>query len=419
MRKFFLAALVAYLSVFQTDAYAADIRGNMAGSIYNRDDDYSTHDYSITRFKLKLDASDFAGEDTSFHFKGSTRSVGAADYNSAIPDQRIDKAYIQFNNLFSIVDTGLGRQLIKEIPSARVDGANLKINMGDGFGVGVFGGQSPDPYTDEFSGDYTTYGGYGFFKTPVAGASVGFVSNMYKGSEDVSFVSGSGYFTPSSVSRLYASGRSDHNIETGQYELTNLLVSLNYRPSRAARFTIAYNEYRAVKLYESMDYDINHDLQKTIRLSTNLRATSTTTIYGRFDTRTRESDNKSASLYMVGLRQTDILNWFFLDLSYRGINYFTSEITQFYTAVGADIDGSLRIEFSVTYMQNDQDAALNRLEQWIYTGSADWYITRQLYMSGRIEMSEEAYLDVESVYLEKQKNEFSSLTYFFYAGYRF
>ena len=122
---------------------------------------------------------------------------------------------------------------------------------------------------------------------------------------------------------------------------------------------------------------------------------------------------------MVGLRQTNILNWFFLDLSYCGINYFTSEISQVYTAVGADIDGSLRIEFSVTYMQNDQDATSNRLEQWIYTGSVDWYVTRQLYMSGRVEMSEEAYLDVESVYLEKQKNEFSSLTYFFYAGYRF
>lgn len=413
------AAVFAALASLAGGAYAAEISGGLSGSIYNRDDDVSTQDYSITRMRLRLNASEFAGDNVFAKFSGSFRSAGSNDYNDEIPDSRIDEAKVEVRKAWDLFDMELGRHFIRDLPAARVDGGSLRMYVGENLGVGVFGGQAPDPYTDKVSGDYMSYGGYIFSNTPSSGLSLGYVYDSYKGAEDASYIYGSMFMAPSKTLRIFGIIRTDHNVADSTYEITNLMVTASYRPSRSARLSVSYNQYRAIRLYESMDYSLNYDMQQSVRVTGEFKLTRTTTLYGNFDARTRETDNKSATLFTVGAKQEDMFRWFFMDVSYSQVDYFTSSVMRAKGSIGADLGESLVAELSVAYMKNDQDDAANSLTQLIYAGSLEWYFTPQIYVSGRVEMSDESYLDIDSVYLEKNKDTFSALTYFLYVGYNF
>lgn len=413
------AAALAAMALLADGAHAAEINGGLSGSFYNHDDDVSAHDYSITRMRLRLNASEFAGDNVFARFSGSFRSAGANDYNDEIPDSRIDEAKVEVRKAWDLFDVELGRHFVRDLPAARVDGGTLRMYLGDGLGVGVFGGQAPDPYTDKVSGDYMSYGGYVFSNTPTSGLSLGYVYDSYKGAEDVSYIYGSMYMAPSKTLRLFGTIRTDHNVADSSYEITNLMVTASYRPSRSARFSVSYNQYRAIRLYESMDYNLNHDMQQSVRVAGEFKMTRTTTLYGNFDARSRESDSKSATLFTVGAKQEDMFRWFFMDVSYSQVNYFTSSVMRAKGSLGADLGENMVADLSVAYMKNDQDDASNSLTQLIYSGSLDWYFTPQLYVSGKVEMSDESYLDIDSVYLLKNKDTYSSLTYFLYVGYNF
>lgn len=410
-----LAALIAA----PAPAHAAKVRGMVSGSVYNHDDDVSAQDFTVTRFNVRLSADEIAGEGTYLTLRATTRSAGS-DYNRDIPGSRVETLVAGANGIWSFLDVAVGRQWLRDIPTARVDGAAVTARLGDYSGVGLFGGQAPDPYNDTVSGDYTTFGGYAFYRAPEAGVSGGYVATLFKGNEDLSFISGAGYLAPSTDLRLYATARSDHNVASGQWETTNLSVSLNYRAGQVARLGAAYNQYRAVRRYESMDYSLNYDLQTTMRFSGDFNVTPDLSVYGRFDARTRETDSKSATLYVAGVRQKQIMDWLYYDISYRGVNYFTSTSSQYAAAVGADLDNpDLTAELSASLLNNEQDGAANSLRQMVYGGSVDWRITDQLYTSGKIEVSNEQYLDVDSIYTAKATDTYNAMTFFLYAGYNF
>ena len=415
-----IALIATLLAVAMPPAASAvKVSGGLSGSVYNRDDDISSQDYTISRMRLKLDAEELGNEKTSFHFTGATRSTGANDFNSQIPDSRIDTATLGIQGAFSFLDATVGRQYIQQIPTARVDGVNIRVHMGKNFGIGAFGGQEPDPYDDTVNSDYITYGGYAFMNTLNTGANLGYVVTQFKGSEDTSYVYGSGYLAASKALRTFATARSDHNVTKGGFELTNLLVGASYRPNRRARFSVSYNQYRAITLFGSMDYSLNHELQKTARIAGDIRIARTIRIYGRADARNRESDNKSASLYLLGIKQSDVFRWFFYDVSLRSINYFTSKSIQARSALGAQAGDDLTAEISAMYIKNAQDDASNDLVQWVYSAELDWYPDRSFYVSGKVEMSNESYVDVDSVYVAKASDKYSSMTYFLYVSYRF
>jgi len=386
--------------------------------MYNYDGGASEQDAAITRFRLKFDASKFAGDDVYCHFSGSLRSSSQNDFNTSTPDDRIYYANVEIKKIFSLIDMQFGRAYIGEIAGARVDGAHIKLYTGKTTGVGVFAGQLPDPYEDKFTGDYMTYGAYFFTHSPTLGLNAGYVSTLFNGSEDTTYATLNGHLLPSKNMSLYMNLRSDHNVDTGSYELTNLMVSLNLHSQWRTRLGITFNQYRAVKLYESMDYDINHDLQSTIRLSGHMKFTKTSKLYGRVDARTRESDSKSASLMLVGFKQSNLFRIAFFDLSYRSIDYFTTTAQQAHGSIGVNLE-KMTVELGTTYMQSDQDNSDTSMTQFIYEGSLDWYLSPAIYVSGKVEMSNEKYLDVDSIYLAKESDEFNTMTFFLYAGYKF
>ena len=276
----------------------------------------------------------------------------------------------------------------------------------------------PDPYDDTVNSDYMTGGAYFYADGPTGGVRTGYVTSLFKGAEDSSYIYGTGYMALSSMMRVYGNIRVDNNIDKGGFELTNMVAALSFRPSRGARIHISYNEYRAIKLYESMDYDINHELQRTIRVQGRFNITRSFSFHAGLDMRTRESDNMSASLVSGGVRKEEIFNWGFADLSFYSIDYFGNTIMRLDTSIGAQSPERFDVEASVSYMLSESDQG-NDLAQLVYAGRVDWYVNRDMYVSGRVEMSDEQYLDVESVYVEKQSDHFSAITYFFYIGYKF
>lgn len=419
MKKLLLILTILTI-VCPLTAAAVQIKGRVSASLYNQNDDVSSYDYNILTTRLKFDVSEFDGNNKSIHFRGKYRNSGRNDFNGQTPDYRINSASLNINNVFGGIDMVMGRHHIDYLPGARVDGLQASFSMSETYGAGIFGGFKPDPYKDRFLADYYTYGGYGFLKGPESRLSLGYVTTMYKGEEDSSYYYGSaGYYNTGNGFNAYFSIRGDHDIDNGGYDLTNLLARVSYRLGWRFRLSVSHSRYRAIKLYKSMDYDLGHQLQKTWRFYTTYKLTKTTRLYCRYDHRTRDNDNKSASMYMLGMRQNNILRWFFMDLSYQSIRYFSSNITRNQGAIGMDIGEKITVEFNLTKSNSKHDNAPNKLEQLIYGGSVNWYPTRKFYVSGSYELSTEKYLSVDSVYIAQASDEYKRRSVFLMIGYRF
>jgi len=411
-------SIALLMALLPCGAEAVKLDGRISAAWFNQDDDVSEQDYNMYSTNLRLKASDIMGGKTTVNFDGRARQAARRDINKQIPDYRITSANIEIANLFKNTDVAFGRHYVRDVPGARVDGLSLRMNLSPKYGCGLFGGAQPDPYKDTFSSDYSIYGAYGFLRDSLSKFSLGYVSQLYKGGEDSSYIYGSGNFRPNNKLMTYASIRSDHAVEGSGYELTNFLFTVNYKLSRHSRITATYNQYRAVKLYRSMDYNPRRELQRAYRIYADYGVTRTIKVYGQFDQRQRDGDKKTATLYLAGIRPTNLWKGTFADFSYRSIRYFTSKVTQYYASVGINPGMSTSLRFDITQSKNRQDDAPNEMKQQIYGFSIDWYGLKNFYLTGRYEESKQEYLAVESIFTA-QRNDFKTRSTYFSAGYRF
>jgi len=418
MTKIIAASLLIAPLILATSASSFDVDGRIAASYMNQDDSISTHDYNIASTSLKLDVSNFAGENKFFHLNCRIRKAGSNDFNSKAPDYRVRDANLEIKKIYKQTDLVLGRQYIDGLPGARVDGLLLKFEPGEHYGFGIFAGLMPEPYEEGFTSDYASSGLYGYIKNKDSRLSLGYERTTYKGKEDSSYIYSSGNYRPNRNIYFYLSARGDRNMDSNSVELTNLLATATYRIGKISRLRMTYNRYRAVKLYESMDYDLNRDVQSAWRLYADYSVRKTTRVYGRYDLRTRSSDDKSAYLYMAGVRESRLFKWFFADLSYRFMHYFTADIKQYYVSAGVDTGKNVTMQFDYTRAENHQDNAPNKLDQEIYGVSIDWYGKNRIFVTGRYEESREKYLPIESIFTA-QVNDYKTRTIFLTAGYRF
>jgi hypothetical protein len=398
-------------------AGAVAMRGGLSGSYYNYDDDVAAQDLSVTRFKLRLDVSDFMAYDSAFHLRTITRSVSGHDYNEKLPGQRIDQAEFEMKGLLGFADLHLGRMSVIDLPATRVDGVNMDFHLGQTFGLGLFGGQAPDPLTDQINGSYTTYGGYLFNRSQTGRLSLGYVTTA-KGSADSTYVSGMYYSSSSSAFNWLADLRFDQDIKKSQWRLTEGMLSATYRPNRQVRINAAYNEYRAIRLFQSMQYDANYDLQRTLRLSADVYILTKSMLYLRLDGRSRDIDSGSASLVTGGFRRDNMFDFLFFDASYSSINYFKVSSTRANLRLGGDFKHDFQAEVEVTSINGAKDGQVNGMSQLVYGATVDWRI-EGFFVSAMIQISNEKFLDVNAVYLNKAADHFASTSYYLSAGYNF
>ena len=412
-----LAFAAALLTVWVSQAGAVTITGRLSGSYYNHDDDVTEQDRSISRFKLRMDVTDFLPYDAAFHLKTITRSVSGHDYNSDLPSQRIEKAEFELNGLGGFMDIHLGRMNIQDLFSTRVDGASADFHLGKDFGFGVFGGQAPDPFSDEISSSHSTYGAYLFNRGTATRYSLGYVATA-RGAEDSTYVSGIYHSFSSKMFNWMADFRVDEDKDKSEWRLTEAMVNLTYRPSRRAKINFSYSEYRSIQLFESMDYDASYDMQRSTRLSGNMYIFHSSMVYARFDGRMRDLDNATASMLMAGFRQDGMLGVAFLDLSYSSINYFAVSSDRINFQLGAEFLRDLTGEIEITSINNTQEGVSGGMSQFVFSATLDWRWTN-LFVSGNIQFSNEKFLDVDAVYTNKAADHFSTVSYYLNAGYNF
>jgi hypothetical protein len=405
--------------LFSAGSAFAEVKGRFTSTYFKNEDEYTGYSWDIWSARVKLKATDFYGDNKTINLDGRVRGALDNDYNDGIQKKWLKDANLEVRDAFLSTDYVIGRQYVGYLPGARVDGLHLRHHVGKSAGVGLFGGLLPDPYQDVGSSDFSSYGLYGFLREKGYGSTGGYFTSMYKGKEDMSFLYLDGDYRLDRNLSLSSSARADHKVDEGGYELTNFMAGFNYRFGRAGRVGLRYHQYRAVKLYESMEYSLNHDLQKTYRLSGNYNVARSTRLYLRYDHRTRESDGKSADTYILGARESDLFGYFYTDLSYRHIRYFTSMSDQYRFGLGVELLKSLNGELNVTKILNDQDDAPNRLEQTMYGASLDWYYGKSFYATASYEVSTEKYLDIESIYTAKVDSEWKTSSLFLILGYRF
>jgi len=413
-----LTVFAAFLAVVMAAAPASAVkmRGGLAGSFYNHDDDISAHDRNVSRFKIRLDVEDFMAYDSEFHLRVYSRSTSGSDYNDKIPSQRIDRAEFSMSRVGGFMDLSLGRINVTDMFSTRVDGANAEFRLGSSFGLGAFAGMTPDPFSDQFSGSYSTFGAYLFNRTDYSRFSLGYVSTA-KGGPDSSYLNGM-YFSSSKYWNWIANLRMDENKDEGKWEITEALVNGIYRPSRKFKVSFSLDEYRAIRLYDTMDYDVNYEKQRSFRVNANLFILSHSLLYVRADARHRDIDSATASLSSVGFNQSELFNILFFDTSFSSINYFNTESTRFNFRTGAEFKPYWRAEFELMSITTLQVGQSNEMSQFVYGFTVDFNY-EQFYASAMMQMSNESFLDVDAVYLNKASDTFAATTYHLTVGYYF
>jgi len=411
------AALMAVMMAQTGPAGAVSMRGGVSGSYYNHDDDISAQDRSVTRFKVRLDVSDFMAYDSAFHLRTITRSVSGHDYNDNLPSQRIDQAEFEMSGLMGFMDLHLGRMFVADLPGARVDGADLEFHLGQSFGFGLMGGQTPDPFSDQINSSYSTYGAYLFNRSQTSRFSLGYVATS-KGAEDSTYLSGMYYSVSSSAFSWMADVRMDEEKKKSQWQLTEAMVNMTYRPNRRFKVNASYNEYRGIRLFESMKYDADYSLQRTMRVSGDIYILQNSLVYLRIDGRSRDIDSGTATLFTGGYRQDNMMGFMFLDFSYDSINYFKTNSSRMNFRVGADLNWDLQADFEITSISTTQEGQRNSMTQLVYGATLDWRF-EGFFVSAQFQMSDEKFLDVASVYTNKASDHFAATSYYLSVGYNF
>lgn len=386
----------------------------MGASLYsNQDDSTDTHSRTVTRLSLRMKVIDFAGKRTVFKFRGSARRASGSDFSRNIPDSRVTVAKVEWKNTPNKMHVAIGRDYIGELSGARVDGANVKLNLTRHLGVGAFGGLLPDNISENSTSD-TTYGGYAFYNASSVGLTGGYV-----GIQNSSYGYLSGYLYPRREISLYGSTRVDQDENSGLYKITNMLFSAGFRMGKIGRFGASYNEYRAIKFQDgTIGYDANYEVQKAARLTYEFDPFERLRIFGKMEGRTRTSDNSDAALFEFGMRLREIYKWYFAQVRYQDINHFDSKINR--TVIEGGISkNAMEAGLALTIATNEGKFSENDFFQLIYGAWIDWNLTHKLFVSGRVEMSAEKYLDTDAIYNEKANSEFKSTTIYLQAGYKF
>lgn len=410
------------LSLFlASPAYAFTLKGGVQGSYFSANDEVAGgQNFQIGRLNLRLNASGLGGnENLTMDFRGSRRIVSGDDYNENIPEQRIETAKVQWHKALRYFDISLGRDRINNIGSAKVDGTHVKFAVSKIWGLGAFTGTAPDPYSDEFSSKHTTFGGYGFLRTMSAGITAGYVDVKGDGAEETKYIAGTGYLFPSRELSIFGSIRADYSKETKQYSTTNIFLSAAFRMGHNARFGLNLNQYKGIKLYDSMDYDINYELQRSARIYYVFAPLKRTKITGRVEGRTRASDGESVSLYGIGIKQEEIFKWFFVEARYRNIQYFDSSVVNTNFSIGAEKGSNMEAQIGIAINKNSNDYSENDMNQLVYSASFDWLATDKTTVGVRYEVSSEKFLNTDAVYTASAEEEYRSSYFHMYAGLTF
>lgn len=291
----------------------AEYHGIISMDDYYSNDSSSSHDFHLLTTRLRLDAEKLnKAENITFHFEGRERNnLGSEDYNKSIRSERIDTLNLEYTGIGNLY-LAAGRLWPKELYLERVDGINIVRQFPDS-GFGFFAGTRPDPYTEGFSSDFTAAGGYYFYRKQSLTANLAFTHNGYNGKTDRQYLYGQASYFPSNKIRLFGTITADVDQTSKDLDITNAIAELSYRPDYRKGLTIGYNLFRSIRLYQSMDFEIDRSRQQSYYVQGDYRLSEKYALYGRYNLQTLyynslEKKLSSSTTYQLGLRNDNLFN---------------------------------------------------------------------------------------------------------------
>ncbi|MBI5598298.1 MAG: hypothetical protein HY890_01000 [Deltaproteobacteria bacterium] len=253
----------------------------------------AAYDRNILTTRMRFDLTKINRDNgLSFHFDGRERmSLGPGDYNSNIKSVFIDTFNLQYSGQRYYLSAGRLRP--KDLPIESVDGVNVLYQTSD-LGMGFFTGSRPDPYTGAVNPDFLTAGAYLSYRKDDIASSVAFVHTAYKGGTDRQYLYGTLSYVPVTKTRFYGSVMADVDRTAGGLSPTNAIVELTYLPDGRMSLAVGYTQFRAIRYWRSMDYDINGTRQDAYYISGNWRLGDRYAVYGRIERQTRDYQTAAA-----------------------------------------------------------------------------------------------------------------------------
>jgi len=248
----------------------------------------------------------------SFHIDTRVKKVvEGKNYHSLIKNERISLLNLEYLAPSEDLYISIGRLWPKDLSLERVDGMNMSVEK-KSFGAGLFGGSKPDPYTEEFNGDYTSGGAYIFYKGKELRANLAAVHNGYKGGTDRQYIYGHFSYFPVGKIRFYSTATIDMDQDTNNFELTNSILEFTVRPDFKKSITVGYNRFQAYQLFKSMDYKIDRSRHQSYYLRGSYQLMDIYRLYGKCQLQSLDYDNnqlesENSLIYQIGIRNNKLL----------------------------------------------------------------------------------------------------------------
>ncbi|MCB9528437.1 MAG: hypothetical protein H6701_08600 [Myxococcales bacterium] len=249
---------------------------------------------------------------------------------------QVRQLYVEQPGLFGDrLDLVLGRRIIPEAGNAWFDGLEARLRLTDAAAIGLYGGLAPDPIDYALTLDRQAAGAYAMYRDRRVDASVAYNVELTTRS-DPETVPGSYAPVPppdGMLDRHHAFGRVHVGLTDDLFfatyviadfatdpQITTLLGSLDYTPTRAVNLTLNVSRYALAQYRDEIIYqnvvepnqalvlgdeviDLSYD---RARLSAALRFGESYRHYQSIEYKRRSIDGLDAWSYTLGLQDADL-----------------------------------------------------------------------------------------------------------------
>jgi len=357
----YIIAILIIIILPASHVSGAEYHGLVSIDDYYSNDSSSSYDFHLLTTRLRLDAEKLNKDgNIAVHFEGRERhNLGSKDYNKGISSERFDALNIEYTGIGNYY-IAAGRLMPKEQYSESVDGINIVRQFKD-TGFGFFAGTKPDPYNQGFNSNFTAAGAYYYYHKPTLSANLAFNHNGYKGKTDRQYLYGLASYSPSNKIRLFGTITADIDQKSKGIDLSNAIVELSYRPDYRKGFAIGYTQFRAVQLYQSMNFAIDTSIQQSYYIQGDYRLNDKYALYGRFNLQTLYYNSLKQKLsrsttYQIGLRNDNLFNSkISMDLNATTADSYGSKYDTYELQFSRFFNETLQMTLHSAYMQSTSD----------------------------------------------------------------
>jgi hypothetical protein len=230
-----------------------ELRGRLAVSHSLAVDDQTAQRVSFTDLRLVADAMRLGGLPLGLHLDGRGRN----SWTDVTSDRlTVREAYIGYGEPGDAWRVNLGRQLVRSVASAEIDGLRIERRLGDSTSASIFGGLLPHPITGALSSELAGVGAGYVRRTRSSNHAGGGVFSWFGGEVDRVYVSQRSYFRIDRTLSLSGFGIADFmsprplvgsdGSEGASVDLTSVNGMVRYVPTRWLDSSVSVNHNHTV-----------------------------------------------------------------------------------------------------------------------------------------------------------------------------